>query len=254
VTLYDTDVPDTYESDIVQFERDLEKARRDTAAECADDFGVDTEAGIAEIERRAGDWAETRPEWGLAGNAGFVVGPQDLTEGVDLDGRSFLHSYEWTTDPNGEALEAILTGPMAVAHWINTHYYFATVDTATYGSGSKVTHNPVGNVGVYQGNGGDVMTGLPLQSVRTSDEELYHQLLPLSTVVHAPVDRVTSILAEHDRLTNLLDNDWLSLCVIDPRQNHRIFEYTGDLEWASEIDTAKTDLNTGSTPPNVSTD
>jgi len=47
---------------------------------------------------------------------------------------------------------------MVVTQWINTQYYFATVDNAVYGSGSKVTHNPVGNVGVYQGNDGDLMT------------------------------------------------------------------------------------------------
>ncbi len=233
VTLYDTNIPGTHESDIAQLKRDLETARRDTAAERAEDLGVDSETGVAETERRAGDWAETRPEWGLAGNAGFVVGPRALTEGVDLDGRSFLHSYEWTTDPDGEALEAILTGPMVVTHWINAQYYFATVDTATYGSGSKVTHNPVGNVGVYQGNGGDVMTGLPLQSVRSTDERVYHQPLRLSTVIHAPVGRVTDILAEHDDVRQLLDNEWLTVTIVDPEQDHQLFHYDGGLEWVS---------------------
>jgi uncharacterized protein YbcC (UPF0753/DUF2309 family) len=38
---------------------------------------------------------------------------------------------------------------MVVTQWINSQYYFSTVDTAVYSSGSKVTQNPVGNVGVY---------------------------------------------------------------------------------------------------------
>jgi uncharacterized protein YbcC (UPF0753/DUF2309 family) len=94
-----------------------------------------------------------------------------------------------------------------------------------------VTHNPVGNVGVYQGNGGDLMTGLPLQSLMADDETPYHQPLRLSTVLHAPVERVTEVLADNEEVTQLLDNDWLSLTVVDPTQDHRAFHYEEDLEW-----------------------
>ncbi|WP_247010611.1 DUF2309 domain-containing protein [Halorientalis litorea] len=231
VELYASDVPETHHADIDQLRTDLATARAGAAAERAEDMGADADSGVRETERRAVDWAETRPEWGLAGNAGFVVGPRTLTEGIDLDGRSFLHSYDWTTDADGEALEAIMTGPMVVTQWINTQYYFATVDNAVYGSGSKVTHNPVGNIGVYQGNGGDLMTGLPLQSLMSADETPYHQPLRLSTVIHAPVERVTDVLSEHDEVATLLDNDWLSLTVVDPQQDHRAFHYTDDLSW-----------------------
>jgi uncharacterized protein YbcC (UPF0753/DUF2309 family) len=93
-----------------------------------------------------------------------------------------------------------------------------------------VTHNPVGNVGVYQGNGGDLMGGLPLQSLMSADEKPYHQPLRLSTVIYAPVDRVTEILSANDSLTELLDNGWLSLSVVDPTQ-HRAFHYAGDRTW-----------------------
>jgi uncharacterized protein YbcC (UPF0753/DUF2309 family) len=204
-------------------------------------MGVEGGDGVRETERRAADWAETRPEWGLAGNAAFVVGPRALTEEISLDGRSFLHSYDWRTDPEGTALETILTGPMVVTQWINTQYYFATVDNAVYGSGSKVTHNPVGNVGVYQGNGGDLTTGLPLQSLTSGDDDPYHQPLRLSTVVHAPVERVTAVLADNDHLAELLDNGWLSLTVVDPEQDHRAVHYDGDLEWVSFVDPPSTD-------------
>jgi uncharacterized protein YbcC (UPF0753/DUF2309 family) len=230
VALYDGHVPETHADDVDRLRADLATARAGAAAERAADMGGDADAGVRETERRAGDWAETRPEWGLAGNAGFVVGPRALTDGLDLDGRSFLHSYDWATD-DGDALEAILTGPMVVTQWINAQYYFSTVDNAAYGSGSKVTHNPVGNVGVYQGNGGDLMTGLPLQSLRSADDEPYHQPLRLSTVVHAPVERVTGILSDHEELTTLLDNGWLSLTVVDPTQDHRAFRYDGALGW-----------------------
>jgi len=247
VTLYAGDVPGTHEADLERLRTDLAAARAGATAERAGDMGADAESSIRETERRAADWAETRPEWGLAGNAGFVVGPRALTDGLDLDGRCFLHSYDWSTDPDGDALEAIMTGPMVVTQWINTQYYFATVDNAVYGSGSKVTHNPVGNVGVYQGNGGDLMAGLPLQSLTSADDELYHQPLRLSTVVHAPVERVTAILTEHEELTELLDNGWLSLTVVDPR-DHRAFQYAGDLDWTPVADEPATSPEPA-TPP-----
>jgi len=238
IELYDGDVPESHAGDLEQLRADLETAREGATAERAADMGADTESGVRETERRAADWAETRPEWGLAGNAGFVVGPRELTDDLDLDGRAFLHSYDWQTDPDGDALEAIVAGPMVVTQWINTQYYFATVDNAAYGSGSKVTHNPVGNVGVYQGNGGDLMTGLPLQSLKAADDEHYHQPLRLSTVLHAPVERVTDVLADNTAVTELLDNDWLSLTVVDPEQDHRAFEYDAELEWTPIEDTA----------------
>jgi hypothetical protein len=244
VELYDSHVPESHAEDLERLRADLATARKNAAAERAESMGADGSSGVSETERRAADWAETRPEWGLAGNAGFVVGPRELTSDVDLDGRAFLHSYDWSTDPDGEALEAILTGPMVVTQWINTQYYFSTVDNAAYGSGSKVTQNPVGNVGVYQGNGGDLMTGLPLQSLMAADDEPHHQPLRLSTVVHAPIDRVSGVLADHLELAALLDNNWLSLSVVDPTQDHRAFQYERDLEWSpvskqSEADPAE---------------
>jgi uncharacterized protein YbcC (UPF0753/DUF2309 family) len=236
VTLFARSVPESHEADLDRLREDLETARTGAASERAGDMGADTDSGVRETRRRAADWAETRPEWGLAGNAGFVVGPRALTDGLDLDGRSFLHSYDWRTDPDGDALEAILTGPMVVTQWINAQYYFATVDNTAYGSGSKVTHNPVGNVGVYRGNGGDLMGGLPLQSLMSADDEPYHQPLRLSTVVHAPVERVTDVLSDHGTPARLLDNDWLSLTAVDPRQDHRAFHYDGDLDWTPVSD------------------
>ena len=252
IELYDDDVPESHADDFEQLRGDLATARETATAERAESMDGDGSTGVSETERRAADWAETRPEWGLAGNAGFVIGPRELTSDLDLDGRAFLHSYDWSTDPDGDALEAILTGPMVVTQWINTQYYFSTVDNAVHGSGSKVTQNPVGNVGVYQGNGGDLMTGLPLQSLMAADDEPYHQPLRLSTVVHAPVEVVTDVLADHEELTELLDNDWLSLTVVDPTQDHRAFHYEEDLTWTPVSE--RTETHPGATAEAVADD
>ncbi|WP_339105117.1 DUF2309 domain-containing protein [Haloterrigena salinisoli] len=252
IELFDGDVPESHREDLEALREDLEAARAGAAAERTEATGGDPDASVAEVERKAADWAEARPEWGLAGNASFVIGPRDLTADRDLDGRAFLHSYDWTTDPDGEALEGIVTGPLVVTQWINNQYYFATVDNAVYGSGSKVTQNPLGNVGVVQGNGGDLMTGLPLQSLKVDDDRPYHQPLRLTAVIHAPVDRVTEILREHEDVTQLLDNGWIGdLTVVDPTQDNAAFQYAGDLEWAAEteLDVEATAETEPATPP-----
>jgi len=75
------------------------------------------------------------------------------------------------------------------------------------------------------------MTGLPLQSLMAADGEAHHQPLRLSTVVHAPVERVEGVLSDHAEVAELLNNDWLSLTVVDPTQDHRAFHYQEDFEW-----------------------
>jgi uncharacterized protein YbcC (UPF0753/DUF2309 family) len=237
ITLFDGDVPESHQADIERLREDLEDARAAATGERVESMPTGgTADAVSETERRTADWAETRPEWGLAGNASFVIGPRGLTEDQNLDGRAFLHSYDWTTDAEGDALEAIMTGPLVVTQWINSQYYFATVDNAVYGSGSKTTQNPTGNVGVLQGNGGDLMTGLPLQSLNVDDDQPYHQPLRLTAVIHAPVERVTDVLREHEEVAELFDNGWLSLTVLDP-QHDEPFHYQGGLEWEPTLAT-----------------
>ncbi|VEB33615.1 DUF2309 domain-containing protein [Legionella cherrii] len=169
-----------------------------------------------DILRRSQDWSETRPEWGLARNAAFIVAPRSLTKNINLDGRCFLHSYDWEQDPEGSFLETILTAPMVVAQWINTQYLFSTLDNVAYGSGSKITHNVTGKMGIMQGNGSDLMHGLPLQSVMRSDKTPYHQPQRLLTVVHAPKALVSSIIERQAVLKTLFFNEWVHLIIIEP--------------------------------------
>jgi uncharacterized protein YbcC (UPF0753/DUF2309 family) len=188
---------------------------------------------VSLAQQKANDWGETRPEWGLAKNAGFIVGPRNLTKNNNLDSRCFLHSYDWETDTTGKALEGIMQGPMVVTQWINNHYYFSTVDNNIYGGGSKITHNITGKFGVVQGNGGDLKMGLPFQSLYESDENMYHSPLRLSVVIQAPISRVSEILLRNSNLKTLLDNEWIYLMVMDPKQNNEIFTYKKSIQWIS---------------------
>lgn len=198
-----------------QLQADLNQAGQKTRQERGKKLG--NSKSVKDAFRRGLDWSETRPEWGLAGNAAFIAAPRQLTQSLDLEGRCFLHSYCWEQDEDGALLEAILTAPMVVAEWINTQYLFSTLDNVAFGSGSKITHNVVGRIGIMQGNGSDLMHGLPLQSVMSTDEERYHQPQRLLVVVHAPRDRVFAVIERQPVLKTLFENHWLHLLVIDPQ-------------------------------------
>lgn len=176
------------------------------------------------------DWSEVRPEWGLAGNAAFIVGRRQLTASSDLQGRSFLHSYNAETDADFQVLEQIMTAPLVVGHWINMQYYASTVDNKHLGSGSKTIHNVVGQFGIYSGNGGDLQTGLPWQCVHDGNE-FRHDPVRLLAVIEAPRDAVMSIIKKHSLLDQLVRNRWLNLAVIEDGQ---FFRSDCDLNWRQQ--------------------
>ncbi len=182
------------------------------------------------VHKKANNWAETRPEWGLAKNGGFIIGPRSLTKNINLESRCFLQSYDWKNDHNGALLEAIMQGPMTVTQWINNHYYFSTVDNERFGGGSKITHNVTGQFGVVQGNGGDLKIGIPLQSVSAGDDEMFHQPLRLSVIIEAPIDRINLILNKNPNLKNLIANEWIYLLVIDPLKDNKPQLYKAEQE------------------------
>ncbi|MET6991053.1 DUF2309 domain-containing protein [Sediminicola arcticus] len=229
IVIFDSEVPNSHKEQLRQVKSDLLNAQR-TATQ--DRLGTNRDS-VALAQRKANNWGETRPEWGLAKNAGFIVAPRALTKNENLDSRCFLHSYDWEMDATGKALEGIMQGPMVVTQWINNHYYFSTVDNNKFGGGSKITHNITGKFGVVQGNGGDLKMGLPLQSLRQSDDEIYHQPLRLSVLIQAPITRVTDILSRNENLKTLLDNEWIYLMVMDPLQDDDIKRYEKNFKWVS---------------------
>jgi len=168
----------------------------------------------ADLLLRAVDWSEVRPEWGLAGNAAFIVAPRSMTKDANLNARSFLHSYDHTLDADGKVLELIMTAPMIVANWINMQYYASTVDNHHFGSGNKTVHNVVGRFGVLSGNGGDLMTGLPWQSLHTGDH-YQHLPLRLQVVIAAPLIAIDRVIEKNDLVASLITNGWLHLLAIE---------------------------------------
>ena len=67
-----------------------------------------------------------------------------------------------------------------------------------------------GNVGVFEGNGGDLRIGLPMQSLHDG-ESFRHTPLRLSVFIQAPQDPIDAIIAKHATVRHLLDNEWLTV-------------------------------------------
>ncbi len=183
-----------------------------------------------QIRNRSIDWAEPRPEWGLAKNSTFIIGPRRLTKHCDFEGRAFLHSYDWEIDTDATLLNSIMTAPLVVAQWINSQYLFSTHDNVAYGAGSKITHNISGKIGIMQGNASDLMHGLPLQSVFSSDLSPYHELIRLNAIIYAPSERVKQIILTEPLLMKWVTNQWIHVICVDP-QNHSILILQPDLSW-----------------------
>ncbi|PKM04659.1 MAG: DUF2309 domain-containing protein [Gammaproteobacteria bacterium HGW-Gammaproteobacteria-6] len=221
ISLFDQQqLPASLQTEWQQLRQVLDNAAHQVRAERAEALGLaalaeQPEALLKALRTRAGDWAQTRPEWGLANNAAFIAAPRWRTQGVDLQGRAFLHDYDWRQDSDGSILELIMTAPMVVAHWINMQYLTSTTDNQRFGSGNKVLHNVVGGrIGVFEGNGGDLRIGLAKQSVHDGQRWM-HTPLRLTVVIDAPREMIDAVLAKHEVVRQLVEHQWLYLQCMD---------------------------------------
>ena len=225
VLLHDTQaVPAALLGELEQLRGWLEAAGERARAERAESLGLQALSGHSRqlkqaVLERANDWAQVRPEWGLADNAAFIVAPRIRSQHLNLAGRSFLHDYDHRLDPDLAVLTLIMTAPMVVTHWINMQYHASTVDNRRYGSGNKVLHNVVGGtLGVFEGNGGDLRIGLPTQSLHDG-QTLRHTPLRLSVFIEAPRASIDTVMAGHEIVRKLVGNRWLHLFRIDPQSD-----------------------------------
>ena len=99
---------------------------------------------------------------------------------------------------------------MVVASWINLQYYGSTVNNDVLGSGNKVLHNVVGQLGVLEGNAGDLKVGLPFQSVHDG-YRFVHQPLRLNAFIAAPESTMDTVIAKHQTVRDLVLNGWVHL-------------------------------------------
>ena len=194
------------------------------------------------VAQRSRNWAEVRPEWGLAGCAAFIAAPRTRTLESGLDGRVFLHDYVWKKDTDFAVLELIMTAPVVVASWISLQYYGSTVAPDVFGAGNKLLHNVTGGIGVIEGNTGPLRTGLPWQSIHDG-KKFAHDPLRLTVCIEAPREAMNDVLSRHKDVRALFDKCWLHLFALNA-QGRMAWRYVGDLQWRSvaSTETAPTEL------------
>jgi uncharacterized protein YbcC (UPF0753/DUF2309 family) len=162
------------------------------------------------IKKRALSLFEPRPEWNHATNAMCIVGRRESNKHLFLDRRSFLNSYDYTQDPEGNYLFGILKAVAPVCGGINLEYYFSKIDNYRLGAGSKLPHNVIGLVGVANGLEGDLRTGLPAQMLNI------HDTLRLLVVVEHFPEVVLRTIQKNSATYEWFVNNWVHLVCIHP--------------------------------------
>jgi uncharacterized protein YbcC (UPF0753/DUF2309 family) len=219
-TFFDNqDIPETHRREWEALHRDLDEARALSARErCTRFYSApktsSLKRSVRHVEQRSRDLSQVRPEWGHCTNAVAVVGRRALTQGLFLDRRTFVISYDPNGDPDGSIVQRILLAMGPVGAGINLEYYFSTVDNRVFGCDTKVPHNVTGLLGVMEGAASDLRTGLPKQMVEL------HEPMRLLLIVEAPVEVLGQIYGSQPAIAELLDNEWVHLVAVNPTDGH----------------------------------
>lgn len=169
------------------------------------------EAAHRHVKDRSQDLAQPRPEFGNATNALCVVGRRELTQGLYLDRRCFLHSYDpLQDDAECSVLGRILGAVVPVCSGINLQYFFSAVDSLGWGSGSKLPHNIASLLGVMDGAASDLRSGLPWQGVEI------HEPMRLLFAIEATPEGMQRVMQRNLVVRRILANGWAQLALIDP--------------------------------------
>ncbi|MBS0207059.1 MAG: DUF2309 domain-containing protein [Planctomycetes bacterium] len=220
LTFYDLDqLPKSHLDAFVAASRDFKVAcDRNAHERCRRFFSASLNLTPAEalrhVKDRSEDLAQTRPEYGNASNAICLVGRRIRSQGLFLDRRSFLQSYDPTQDDvDCSILARILSAVVPVCSGINLQYYLSAVDPLGWGCGTKLPHNVTSLLGVMDGASSDLRCGLPAQSVEI------HEPVRLLFVVETTPRGILSIMSRNPVVGRILGNGWAQLAVLDPESD-----------------------------------
>jgi uncharacterized protein len=176
------------------------------------------------IKNRSVSLFEPRPELNHATNALCVVGRRSVSDHLFLDRRSFMNSFDYKVDPNGDYLAGILNAVAPVGGGINLEYYFSRVDNQKLGAGSKLPHNVMGLIGVANGIDGDLRPGLPSQMI-----EIHDPLRLLIVAEHYP-EIVKYAITKVPATYEWFINSWVNLVAIHPETKELFRFVNGEFE------------------------
>lgn len=162
------------------------------------------------IRERSVSLFEPRPELNHATNTLCIVGRRSLTRHLFLDRRSFLNSYDYQIDAEGQLLFGIMKPLGPVCGGINLEYFFSRVDNSKLGAGTKLPHNVMGLIGVANGIDGDLRPGLPSQMI-----EVHDPVRLMIIVEHFP-DVLLKVIQKAPEVYEWFINEWVHLVSVNP--------------------------------------
>ena len=165
---------------------------------------------LAHVEERAADLSQARPELGHATNAACIVGRRRISQGVFLDRRAFLVSYDPTIDPSGSILERILLAVGPVCAGINLEYFFLDGGQRTTGRRHQAAAQRDRPYRRDERRGQRSAHRPARQMIEI------HEPIRLQLILDAKPDTVTAILACQPPLAELCNNAWVQLIAVDP--------------------------------------
>jgi uncharacterized protein YbcC (UPF0753/DUF2309 family) len=216
LTLFDVNaVPASHVAELAEARRLIDLARQRNAHERCRRFesaplSITPEAALKHVEARAEDLSQVRPEYGHATNAVCIVGRRERTQGLYLDRRSFLVSYDPQQDADHAVLSRILQAAVPVCAGINLEYYFSFVDNAGFGCGTKLPHNITSLLGVMDGAASDLRPGLPWQMVEV------HDPVRCLFVIETTPAILNRIMDANPGIGQLCRHGWVQLATLSP--------------------------------------
>lgn len=189
------------------------------------------------IHSRSVSLFEPRPELGHGTNTLAIIGRRATSKGLFLDRRAFLNSYDYTTDPDGSILSAVMRPIGLVCGGINLEYYFSRVDNIKLGAGTKLPHNVMGLFAVANSSDGDLRPGLPWQMI-----EVHDPVRLLVIVEHQP-EVVLKAIQSSPEVFEWYRNEWVHIVALHPGEQkfyyfrNGVFENYEPITAASEIGT-----------------
>jgi hypothetical protein len=176
------------------------------------------------IHDRSVSLFEPRPELGHGTNTLAIIGRRQTTKGLFLDRRAFLNSYDYSTDPEGNILTAVMRPIGLVCGGINLEYYFSRVDNIKMGAGTKLPHNVMGLFGVANSSDGDLRPGLPWQMI-----EVHDPVRLLVIVEHRP-EIVLKAIQSSDEVFEWYKNEWVHIIALHPDEKQFYYFRNGAFE------------------------
>lgn len=176
------------------------------------------------IHNRSVSLFEPRPELGHGTNTLAIIGRRSISKGLFLDRRAFLNSYDYTTDPDGAILTAVMRPIGLVCGGINLEYYFSRVDNIKMGAGTKLPHNVMGLFGVANSSDGDLRPGLPWQMI-----EVHDPVRLLVIVEHSP-DIVLKAIQSSPEVFEWYKNEWVHIMALHPEEKQFYYFTNGVFE------------------------